>query len=68
MNHRRAVFPNIFPNSTTEEENQVIIIGGYGRKEFAVLLSNSISDLNFYADPAQCFPFYVYNEGRHKPA
>ncbi len=62
MNHRRAVFPNIFPNSVTEEENKVVIIGGYGRKEFAILLSDSISDLNLYADPAQCFPFYVYNE------
>jgi predicted helicase len=26
------------------------------------LASKSIPDLNFYADPAQCFPFYIYNE------
>ena len=37
-------------------------MGGYGRKHFAVLASNYIPDLNFYADPAQCFPFYTYNE------
>ena len=37
MNHRRAVFPDIFPNFVTEEENRVIVVGGYGRKEFAVL-------------------------------
>ena len=54
--------PYILPTISTETENEVVIIGGYGRKAFAVLLSNSISDLNFYADPAQCFPFYVYNE------
>ena len=62
MNHRRAVFPDIFPNFVTEEENRVIVVGGYGRKEFAVLMSDGISDYNFFADPAQCFPFYVYNE------
>ena len=62
MNHRRAVFPDIFPNFVTEEENRVIVVGGYGRKEFAVLMSDGISDYNFFADPAQCFPFYVYNQ------
>ena len=55
-------FPSFFPNPVTEEENKVLIVGGYGRKGFAVLASDSISDLNFYADPAQCFPFYVYDE------
>ena len=62
MNHRRAVFPNIFPNSIAEEENRVIAAGRYGRKEFCILMSDGISDYNFYADPTQCFPFYVYNE------
>ncbi len=46
----------------TERENQTIIAGGYGRKEFSLFSANTPSDLNFYADPAQCFPFYVYNE------
>ena len=54
--------PDIFPNSVTEKENRVIIVGGYGRKDFAVLVADGISDLNFYADPAQCFPFYVYDK------
>lgn len=59
--------PRIFPTPDTERENRVICIGGYGRKEFAVLISNYISDLNFYADPAQCFPFYTYDEsGQHR--
>ncbi|MBK9747329.1 MAG: N-6 DNA methylase [Chloroflexi bacterium] len=60
LNHRRGVLPSIFPLSTSE--NVVIIVGGYGRKDFSVLISSSIPDLNFYADPAQCFPFYVYDE------
>src|SRR5262249_40341111 len=37
-------------------------VGGYGRKPFAVSLTHAIADLNFYADPAQCFPFDVYDE------
>src|SRR5712691_2452071 len=33
-----------------------------GRKHFAVLVSHHIPDVNFYADPAQCFPYYTYAE------
>ena len=62
MNHRVHVFPSIFPTPETESENRVICVGGYGRKEFAVLMSKSIPDLNFYADPQQSFPFYTYEE------
>src|SRR6267142_1583083 len=62
MNHRQAVFPRIFPTPATEQENRVIVIGGYGRKDFAVFAAHTLTDLNFYADPAQCFPFYVYDE------
>ncbi|MBV9711259.1 MAG: TIR domain-containing protein, partial [Ktedonobacteraceae bacterium] len=51
-----------FPNVASEGENAVIVVGGYGRKEFAILASKLIPNLNFYADPAQCFPFYTYNE------
>ena len=40
----------------------MICVGGYGRKEFAVLMSKSIPNLNFYADPQQSFPFYTYDE------
>ena len=62
MTHRRAQFSFIFPTSESEAENQIFIIGGYGRKEFAVLAANRIPDMNFYVDPAQCFPFYTYDE------
>ena len=49
-----------FPTPFSETENEVIIVGGYGRKDFTVLASNLIPNLNYYADPAQCFPLYTY--------
>ena len=61
-NERRYQQYRIFPTLKTEEENRVICVGGYGRKEFAVLMSKSIPDLNFYADPQQSFPFYTCSE------
>ena len=67
MNHRVHVFPSIFPTPETESKNRVICVGGYDRKEFAVLMSKSIPDLNFYGDPQQSFPFYTYDEdGRNR--
>ena len=62
MNQRVHVFPSIFPKPETEQENRVICVGGYGRKEFAVLMSKFIPDFNFYVDPQQSFPFYTYDE------
>ena len=62
MTERVYVFPSIFPTPETEGENRVICVGDYDRKEFAVLMSESISDLNFYGDPQQSFPFYIYDE------
>ena len=62
LNERVYGFPSIFPTLETETENQVICVGGYGRKKFAVLMSNFIPDLNFYGDPQQSFPLYTYNE------
>ena len=62
MNDVVSVFPSIFPTPETETENRVICVGGYGRKEFAVSMSQSIPNLNFYADPQQSFPFYTYSE------
>ncbi len=59
---RTSVFPSIFPIPKTETENQVICVGGYGRKEFAVLMSKLIPNLNLYGDPQQSFPFYTYDE------
>jgi predicted helicase len=54
--------PKFFPTSSSESENIVIVVGGYGRKDFAVLGANYITNYNFYGDPAQCFPYYVYSE------
>ena len=62
MNEEVYVFPSIFPTPETESENRVICVGGYGRKEFAALMSKSIPNLNFYGDPHQSFPFYTYDE------
>ena len=67
MNEEVYIFPSIFPTPETEAENRVICVGGYGRKEFAILMSKSIPDLNFYVDPQQSFPFYTYDEdGRNR--
>ena len=61
-NEERYQQYRIFPTPDTDGENQVICVGGYGRKEFAVLMSRCIPDLNFYSDPQQSFPFYTYDE------
>ena len=55
-------FPVIFPTTQSEMENRVICIGGYGRKEFAVLMSDLIPNLNLYGDPQRAFPFYTYSK------
>jgi len=51
-----------FPTTASEEENRVICVGGYGRRNFAITVVDKIPDLNFYGDPQQSFPFYTYNE------
>ena len=69
MNHRRAVFPDIFPNSAAEEENKVICLTGIGsEKPFMVLVGNRLLDYHFVGAGAvtQSFPFYVYNEDGSK--
>ena len=62
INNDVHVFPSIFPTPEAETENRVICVGGYGRKEFAVLMSQCLSDVNLYGDPQQSFPFYTYDE------
>jgi predicted helicase len=62
LNQRRYQQHLIFPPFNPYIDNLAICAGGYGRKPFSVLISRLIPDLNFYADPAQCFPFYIYNE------
>ncbi len=58
LNQRRYQQHHLFPNAAVD--NQAIVVGGYGRKDFSVLAVDSVPDLNFYADPAQCFPLYTY--------
>ncbi len=62
MNEEVYGFPAIFPTPETETENWVICVRNYGQKEFAVLMSNCIPNLNFYNTPQQSFPFYTYDE------
>ena len=62
VNNSVHVFPSVFPTPETEKDNRVICVGSYGRKEFAVLMSQCIPDVNLYGDPQQSFPFYTYDE------
>ena len=40
----------------------MIVVSTYGRAAFASFATQSISDINFYVQPAQSFPFYTYDE------
>gem|GEM_PF-2062280 len=67
LNERRYQFPIIFPTQSNQLENIVLSAGGYGRKQFAVIATNLIPNLNLYADPQQSFPFYIYDkEGNNR--
>ena len=70
MNHRRALFSEIFPNPATEEENRVICLTGIGsEKPFMALVSNQLLDYHLVGAGAvtQAFPFYMYSqEGSNK--
>ncbi len=56
-------FQDIFPNSKSELENQVLVIPGPGnRKEYGSLVIRHITSLDIAFEKAQCFPFYVYDE------
>ena len=57
--------PSIFP--TGKEENRLICMCGVGVKEFSVLMTGIITDLNvMVAD--QCFPLYLYDrDSERKP-
>ncbi len=61
LNEEPRHFHEFFPTAAREQENCCVSVGGYGRKDFAVLAGNSIFDLNFYGDPHQVFPFYTYD-------
>jgi predicted helicase len=61
LNEEVYQFPEYFPDASTERENRAIAVTVYGRKHFAAFITDRIVDLNFFADPAQCFPFYTYD-------
>src|SRR5262249_12842144 len=65
LNHRRALFPLIFPQPASEQENRVIALTGVApEKPFMTLVGQSIVDLHLVGAGAgsQCFPYYVYDE------
>jgi predicted helicase len=57
---RGQISASVAPSALGSCIIQVIAVGGYDRKPFSVLAVNRIPDLNFYCDPAQCFPLYTY--------
>jgi predicted helicase len=61
LNHRRGQFPYIFPDSNTEEENQVIWLKVSTEIPTFALAVKKISDL-LPQGGSQCFPFYIYEE------
>jgi predicted helicase len=58
--HRRSGQEFIFP--VPSSENRLIVVSTYGRAAFASFAADSISDINFFVQPAQSFPFYTYDE------
>lgn len=58
--HRVSMIPEILPESETE--NKIICVTGRGStKEFSVMISNVIPDLEMISK-GQCFPLYLYEE------
>jgi predicted helicase len=65
LNERRYQMHLIFPESGTEGVNRLICLTGKGsEKPFSTLMTNKISDLNFFGPGSapQGFPFYAYHE------
>ena len=61
MNHRRGIFPQIFPTISTETENIVMCIKIGSEWPMFALACNCLVDY-LPQSGSQCFPFYVYNE------
>lgn len=55
--------PSFFPKKNTE--NLVILIPSKVQQQFSVLITDAIPDLHSNGD-SQCFPFYIYNNGKSK--
>ena len=67
FNEEVYVFPSIFPNHESEQENLAICLSGLGsNKPFQALITNKIPCLDLL-EKTQCFPFYIYTEdGQHR--
>jgi predicted helicase len=60
MIHRRGQFEQFFSNSYP---NHLICVHGLGgKKDFSVIVTNSITDLNTLEAGTQCFPLYWYEK------
>ena len=60
LNQRRYQMPKFFP--TGREENLLICIV-YGERNFSVLMTNKITDVQFQFN-GQCFPLYYYEQSK----
>ena len=60
LNQRQYLNKQLFGNDGALE-NLIITASGSG-KNFSLLISNVISDLNLHSGGAQCFPIYIYEE------
>ncbi len=58
--HRRSNQQHYFPSSSTQ--NRLLVVSTYARSPFAVFASDRVTDINFYVEPVQTFPFYYYDE------
>lgn len=64
LNEMVYQMPKLFPNK--EYENKVICVPGAGdKKDYSVLITNTIPDLGFNS-ACQCFPLYYYEEQKHE--
>ena len=64
--HRKHQMDQIFPNNTSK--NRMICVSNKGsRVPFSVLITDTISDVNFYDSGTQCFPRYQYLKPSNTP-
>lgn len=62
LNHRVGQLPNIFPLNHECENITINVTSKGAKKEFSIIASNIISDLNSLEAGSQCFPKYLYEE------
>ncbi|HEY3414293.1 MAG TPA: type ISP restriction/modification enzyme [Armatimonadota bacterium] len=65
MTHRQGLWPRIYPNAASDDQNRSIGITDLGsEKPFMVMVFDRIADLHLVGAGAstQSFPFYTYDE------